>query len=102
MKRDQFAEVVAIAYFDQFVRDEPVMNDVVIVYDTDTKKFYSQSSLTPVGATEKGVMTLKEGGFGDVGNTPLDEEALIQYLFEEDDDCWNSVVGIIRNSVENY
>ena len=43
-----------------------------------------------------------DGGFGDVGKTPMDEEALIRYLSLEDDDCWNSVVGIIRNSVENY
>lgn len=107
MNRKQLAETVAEAYLDQFVRDERVMNDVIIVYDVDTEQFSSQSSLTPLQDGEIQVDTLVDGGFGDWDiddeYTADDAEAdMVRWLAEENDDYWNSIVEAIETPVEEY
>jgi len=89
MKHSQLAETVADAYFSQYVNDDGVMNDPIIVFDTDTNRFSWQSSLTPLQDDEIQVDILAHGGFGDVEEGYDDmaeaEKNLADWLTENDD-----------------
>ena len=93
--RTQFAQTVARAYFNQYVTYErPVMNDPQIYYNPDTGLFGSCSTLTPLSGGEVQVDVLEEGVFGE----PSTLDGLADYLAEECDDYWESVLSKIENA----
>lgn len=63
-----YAEVCANAYVGQFLLDDPVMNEPVIIFDTETKKFSFQSSLSPVQNGDIVVDTIEEGMYGETSD----------------------------------
>ena len=94
MYRKQLAKTVANAYFSQYVDGNEVMNDPIIVFDSNTRQFEWQSSLTPLQDSEIQVDTLADGMFGDTKD--FSEENLAEWLTEENDDYWLSIVEIVE------
>jgi len=98
--RRQLAQVVADAYFSQYgpeERQSHVMNNPAIIYDSGT--FSWCSSLTPDDEGEIRVDELEEGAFGNFdANEPGAEKALIDYIANDADDYWDSIVERIQEA----
>jgi hypothetical protein len=98
--RKQFASVVADAFFSQYgpaERRSAVMNNPVIVYDTDDNSFGWCSSLTPLDENEICVLELSDDMFG-VSSDDITERELATYLAKDADTMWSEVMSIIDGS----
>ena len=101
MDRNEFAEVTAKAYARQYCTDNGVMNNPVIVYDTETEMFSSQSGLTPTDDMEIIVLELEDGMFGeyDPNSQKNTYSTLLRFLADENDDLWQAVTNTILGDV---
>lgn len=92
MNRTQLAATVASAYFSQYINDEGVTNDPIIIFNKGTQEFDWLDILTPLQDNEIQVDTLEDGMFGD----PEDEKGLAEWLAKENDDYWSFIVEAIE------
>ena len=95
MNRTQLAGIVSDAYFSQYINDNGVANDPIIVYDKNTKLFSWQSSLTPLQDDDTLVDTLTDGMFGDPEADGVSQGDLARWLAEENDDYWDAITEAI-------
>lgn len=62
---NKFALACADAYVNQYVLDNPVMNNPVVIYDKTDDRFFYQSSLTPIAEDQIVVLEIEEGIWGE-------------------------------------
>ena len=99
MNRQQFAEVAAAAYVNQFSSaGSPVMGTPIIVWNGE--QFSSQSELTPVFDGEVVAMYVNDGMFGDVDADASDAQAsIVSFLTDAANDAgWSDVMATIEQA----
>lgn len=99
MNRQQFAEVAAAAYVNQFSSTgSPVMGAPIIIWDGE--QFSSQSELTPVFDGETVAMYISDGMFGDVDADASDAYASIAFFLTDaaSDESWSDVLATIEQA----
>jgi len=98
--RENFADITATAYVQQFVDDHRVMNQMVITWNGE--EFLKGSSLS-VTDGEVVVLELEDGIFGSEGldTAEVAHESIYGYLTDEgnngSDDLWRDVLNIIAH-----